>query len=62
MQRVKQFIEALMKAGNLTENQAKMLVYYCIMTWSDKPRIRPIFDIHGESGTGKNGIMRQLKL
>jgi len=55
------YIEALIGAGNLDENQAKTLVYYCIMTWSDKPQIRPIIDLHGESGTGKNGIMKQIK-
>ena len=62
MQRVLPFIEALKKAGNLIENEAKTLLYYCIMTWSDKLKIIPIFDIHGESGTGKNGIMKQLKI
>ncbi|MFC1956673.1 hypothetical protein ACFLVY_00010 [Chloroflexota bacterium] len=55
------FIEALMKAGNLDINQAKTLVYYCIVTWSDEPKIRPIIDLKGESGTGKNGIMKQMK-
>jgi hypothetical protein len=54
------FIDALMKAANLDINQAKTLVYYCIMTWSDKPRIRPILNINGETGTGKNAIMKQI--
>jgi len=61
MQRVMPFIDALKKASNLNENQAKTLAYYCIMTWSDKPRIRPLIDLHGESGSGKNTIMRQVK-
>jgi hypothetical protein len=55
------YVEALMRAGNLNENQAKTLVYYALMTWSDVPRIRPIIDLNGESGTGKNGIMRQIQ-
>lgn len=58
---IEPFLEALMKAGNLDVNQAKTLVYYCIITWSEEPRIRPIVDLNGESGTGKNGIMKQLK-
>jgi len=53
-------IEALMGAGNLNENQAKTLTYYSIMTWSEEPTIRPIIDLNGESGTGKNGIMKQM--
>lgn len=61
MQRVIPFIDALKKAGNLNENQAKTLAYYCVMTWSDKPRIRPLIDLHGESGSGKNTIMMQVK-
>jgi hypothetical protein len=58
---IKPFVDALMTVGNLDVNQAKTLVYYCIMTWSDEPKIRPIVDLNGESGTGKNGIMKQLK-
>jgi hypothetical protein len=61
MQRVMPFVDALKKASNLSENQAKTVVYYCIMTWSDKPRIRPLTDLHGESGSGKNAIMKQVK-
>ena len=55
------FIEALLRAGNLSENQAKTIVYYCIITHSDTPQIRPILNINGESGTGKNTIMRQIQ-
>jgi hypothetical protein len=55
------FVDALMAAGNLDENQAKTLVYYALMTWSDVPGIRPIIDLNGESGTGKNGIMKQIQ-
>ena len=40
MQRIIPFIEALKKAGNLVENEAKTLVYGCIITWSDKLKIR----------------------
>jgi hypothetical protein len=60
MERIKTFVEALLKASNLDENRAKTLIYYCIMTWSEEPKIRPILDIHGESGTGKNTIMKQI--
>lgn len=60
MDKQKPFIEALLKAGNLTRNQAKTLLYHCIMTWSDASNIRPLLDLHGESGTGKNGIMKQM--
>jgi hypothetical protein len=55
------FVDALKGAGNLNDNQAKTLIYYALMTWSDVPRIRPIIDLNGESGTGKNGIMRQIQ-
>jgi hypothetical protein len=55
------FIEALMRVSNLNVNQAKTLVYYSVMTWSDEPKIRPIIDLHGESGTGKNSIMKQIQ-
>lgn len=55
------FIKALIEAGNLNINQAKTLAYYALMTWSDVPRIRPIIDLNGESGTGKNSIMKQIK-
>ncbi|MFC2067727.1 hypothetical protein ACFLTP_01760 [Chloroflexota bacterium] len=54
-------IEALIGAGNLNKNQAKTLVYYAAMTQSDVPTIRPIVELNGESGTGKNSIMKQLK-
>jgi hypothetical protein len=54
-------IGALMTAGNLSENQAKTLIYYALMTWSKVPKIRPIIDLNGESGTGKNGIMKQIQ-
>lgn len=60
MERVKPFIKALMGAGNLDIFQALTLIYYCIMTWSDKPDIRPIINNNGESGTGKNGMMNQM--
>jgi len=53
-------IKALMGAGNLSENEAKTLVYYAVTTWSDKPRIRPIIDLNGESGTGKSGLLKQM--
>jgi len=61
MHRIIPYVEAVKKAGNLDENQAKTLVYYCIMTWSDEPEIRPPVDLDGEAGTGKNGIMKQMK-
>lgn len=61
MERIKPFVDAMMAVGNLDENQAKTLVYGCIMTWSDKPKIRPLVNINGESGTGKNGILRQIE-
>ena len=57
---IKPCIDAVMGAGNLNENQAKTLVYYALMTWSNVPKIRPIIDLNGESGTGKNGIMKQI--
>ncbi len=57
---IEPYIAALINAGNLNKNQAKTLLYYCIMTWSDEPILRPILDIHGESGTGKNVIMKQI--
>lgn len=60
LQQIEPCINAIMGAGNLNENQAKTLVYYALMTWSDEPRIRPIIDLNGESGTGKNGIMKQM--
>lgn len=60
MERIRPYLEALTKVSNLNENQAKTLIYYCIMTWSDEPKIRPLIDLHGESGTGKNNIMHQL--
>jgi len=60
MKRIMPYVEALKKAGNLDENQAKTLVYFCIMTWSDEPKIRPIVNLNGETGTGKNGIMKQM--
>ncbi|MFC1958931.1 hypothetical protein ACFLV6_03355, partial [Chloroflexota bacterium] len=60
LEEIKPFILALMGASNLDENQAKTLVYYALMTWSDVPRIRPIIDLNGESGTGKNRIMLQI--
>ena len=61
LEKVRPFIDSLMGASNLDENQAETLVYYCVMTWSDEPNIRPIIDLNGESGTGKNGIMKQIK-
>ena len=61
LETVRPFVDALIGASNLDENQAKTLVYYCTMTWSDEPRIRPIIELNGDSGTGKNGIMRQIK-
>ncbi|MFC1903889.1 hypothetical protein ACFLW9_03295 [Chloroflexota bacterium] len=54
------FTDALQQASNLNVNQAKTLLYYCIMTWSDEPKIRPIIDLNGESGSGKNTIMKQI--
>ena len=61
LEQIKPCIEALMGAGNLNENQAKILVYYAAMTQSDVPKIRPIIELNGESGTGKNAIMKQIK-
>lgn len=55
------FVDALSRVSNLDKNQAKTLVYYCIMTWSDEPKVRPIIELNGESGTGKNGIMQQIQ-
>lgn len=60
MSDIRPYVQDLKDAGNLDDNQAKTVVYYCIMTWSDAPGIRPILDLHGESGTGKNGIMKQI--
>lgn len=60
MQQVQEYIRALMKVGNLNENEAKSLVYYSTMTWSDEPTIRPIVNLNGETATGKSGIMRQM--
>jgi len=60
VERVKSFIEALMRVGNLDVNEAKTVVYYCIMTWSDEPRIRAILNFNGDSATGKSGIMKQI--
>jgi len=61
-EKIEPFIDALMLAGNLEINQTKTLVYYCIMTWSDESIIRPIINLNGESGTGKNSIMKQMEL
>ena len=53
---------AMMGAGNLNRNQSKALIYYCAMTWSDEPKIRPIININGESASGKSGVMKQMKV
>ena len=60
MERIKPLVTVLMEASNLDENQAKTLVYYCLMTWSDKPKKRPILVLDGESGTGKNDLMKLM--
>lgn len=60
MKRILPLVDALMRASNLSENQAKTLIYYCLMTWSDEPKKRPILVLDGESGTGKNDLMGMM--
>jgi hypothetical protein len=61
MEGISKFTEALMRVSNLDINQAKTLVYYTIITWSEKLKIRPLIDLHGESSSGKNSIMKQIE-
>lgn len=53
------YIKSLMDTTNIDINQAKTLVYYCIMSWApdDKLSIKPLLLLTGESGTGKNKSM-----
>ena len=59
---IQPYIDALQRVSNLDENQAKTLVYYSCMVYSDKPRIRPILFIQGESGCGKSELVEQLRM
>ena len=58
---VQPYIDALMQVSNLTNNQAKTLVYYCIFTWCRRPKAKPLLNINGDTGTGKNSLMKQIK-
>ena len=50
-----------MRANNLDINQAKTLVYYCVVTWGSAPKHKPLLNLNGETGTGKNGLMKLTK-
>jgi len=62
MQRLTPYIKALISISNPTENQAKTGVYYSVTTYNKNPRVKPILNLDGESGTGKNPLMEQMKL
>ena len=55
------YIDALMQVSNLNINQAKTVVYYCIFTWCPNPPFKPLLNLDGETGTGKNKTMEQIK-
>jgi len=59
-EQIRPYVDALMHVSNLDVNQAKTVLYYCAMTWSDKPPIRPILNITGESETGKTRILQMI--
>lgn len=55
------YIETIMRASNLDINQAKTLFYYCVFTWCPNPNHKPLLNLNGETGTGKNGLMKVTK-
>jgi len=55
------YIDAVMRVSNLDLNQAKTIVYYCIFTWCPDPSHKPLLNLNGETGTGKNGLMKLIK-
>lgn len=59
-EQIRPYVDALMHVSNLDINQTKTILYYCAMTWSDKPQIRPILNITGESETGKTRILQMI--
>ena len=62
MYRVVPYIRALMGISNLEVDQARTGVYYAITTWNNSPRVKPLLGLNGETGTGKNPLMEQMKL
>ena len=61
LSQVAPYIEALMRVSNLDINQSKTIVYYCVFTWCPNPPYKPLLNLDGETGTGKNRIMEQIK-
>lgn len=58
---VEPYIDTLMRISNPDINQAKTLFYYCVFTWSKNPKHKPLINLNGETGTGKNALMEQSK-
>jgi len=52
------YIDTITRASNLDINQAKTLVYYCVFTWCPNPTHKPLLNLNGETGTGKNALMK----
>lgn len=58
---VEPYIETILQISNLDINQAKTPVYYCVFTWSKNPKHKPLINLNGETGTGKNILMELLE-
>ena len=55
------YIEAFKKASSLNENEAKLCVYFCILTYKILDLVLfPILALFGEQGSGKSSIIKVM--
>jgi hypothetical protein len=55
------YVEALKRASSLNENEAKLCVYYAILTYKiEEVRLFPVLTLRGDPSTGKSSLMKVM--